>query len=80
MVRWDLLNIIDDTKQNINDYRGGCLLIPHTFEFYQGQSNRLSDRIQFRRMSNNESDSNMSIDPIVTHRGSHGWIYERLSP
>lgn len=54
-------------------YRGGFLLIPHTIEFYQGQSNRLSDRIQFRRES-------IPFDPTVTHQGTDGWVYERLSP
>ncbi|CAF1204162.1 unnamed protein product [Rotaria sp. Silwood1] len=58
---------------------GGFLVIPHTVEFYQGQTNRLSDRIQFRRISS-ESDKNISIDSNVTHQGTHGWIYERLSP
>ena len=47
------------------------------FEFYQGQSNRLSDRIQFRRLS---PDQNIPIDPSVTHQGDDGWVYERLSP
>ncbi|CAF1034402.1 unnamed protein product, partial [Didymodactylos carnosus] len=56
---------------------GGWLLIPHTFEFYQGQSNRLSDRIQFRRLSNDDQNK---IDPHVTHRGLNGWVYERLAP
>ncbi|UJR14984.1 hypothetical protein I4U23_001962 [Adineta vaga] len=58
---------------------GGFLVIPHTFEFYQGQSNRLSDRIQFRRISS-DSNQTIPIDPSVTHQGTHGWIYERLSP
>jgi hypothetical protein len=56
--------------------RGGFLLIPHTIEFYQGQTNRLSDRIQFRRAS----DKNIPLDPTVTHQGTHGWVFERLSP
>jgi len=55
--------------------RGGFRVIPHTVEFYQGQSNRLSDRIQFRRVS-----SNIPLDPTVTHEGTDGWVYERLSP
>ena len=59
--------------------RGGFRLIPHTIEFYQGQSNRLSDRIQFRRLAT-DSDQNIPFDPTVTHRGTDGWVYERLSP
>lgn len=60
-------------------FRGGFLLIPHTIEFYQGQSNRLSDRIQFRRVSSDSSQS-IPLDPTVTHQGTDGWVYERLSP
>ncbi len=60
-------------------FRGGFRLIPHTIEFYQGQSNRLSDRIQFRRILS-ESDKNTPIDPTVTHQGTNGWVYECLSP
>ncbi|CAF1460524.1 unnamed protein product [Rotaria sordida] len=58
---------------------GGFLLIPHTVEFYQGQTNRLSDRIQFRRILS-ESNKNIPIDSTVTHQGTHGWVFERLSP
>jgi len=58
---------------------GGFLLIPDRFEFYQGQSNRLSDRIEFRRLTADD-DNNNKIDDRVTHRGINGWIYERLSP
>ncbi len=63
----------------MNFFRGGFLLVPHTMEFYQGQSNRLSDRIQFRRALS-ESDKNIPIDPTLTHQGTHGWVYERLAP
>jgi pyridoxamine 5'-phosphate oxidase len=59
--------------------RGGFRLIPHTIEFYQGQSNRLSDRIQFRRLLS-EADKKIPVDPDVTHQGTHGWVFERLSP
>ena len=59
--------------------RGGFLLIPHTIEFYQGQTNRLSDRILFRRVPS-ESDQNTPHDPTVTHQGTNGWVFERLSP
>ena len=57
-------------------HRGGFLVIPHTIEFYQGQSNRLSDRIQFRL----ESDKSIPLDPTVTHQGINGWVFQRLSP
>ncbi|CAF0812357.1 unnamed protein product [Adineta ricciae] len=58
---------------------GGFRVIPHTIEFYQGQSNRLSDRIQFRRLTSNAKET-IPIDPTVTHQGTDGWVYERLSP
>ena len=61
------------------DFRGGFVLIPHTVEFYQGQSNRLSDRIQFRLLSS-DSIQNIPIDSTVTHKGINGWVFERLSP
>ncbi len=35
------------------DYWGGFVLIPHTFEFWQGRSNRLHDRFQYRLESTN---------------------------
>lgn len=60
-------------------FRGGFRVIPHTVEFYQGQSNRLSDRIQFRRPASNSNET-IPIDPTVTHQGTDGWVYERLSP
>jgi len=44
-------------------------------EFWQGQTNRLHDRIVFRRPSANEE-----IDSELTHPGEDGWVYERLSP
>lgn len=54
---------------------GGYLIIPKTVEFWQGQTNRLHDRIRFRRnFSENE------IDGKVVHRGLDGWVYERLAP
>ena len=60
-------------------FRGGFRVVPHTIEFYQGQSNRLSDRIQFRRLASNAKET-IPIDPTVTHQGTDGWVYERLSP
>ncbi|KAG5311830.1 PNPO oxidase, partial [Acromyrmex insinuator] len=54
---------------------GGYLIVPHSVEFWQGQSDRLHDRIRFRRPKTNEK-----IDNILVHEGKDGWVYERLSP
>lgn len=55
--------------------RGGYILKPEAIEFWQGQTNRLHDRIVFRYLR----DSNASLGPL-THRGEGNWVYERLSP
>lgn len=57
------------------EHWGGYRLIPEMFEFWQGQTNRLHDRIRFRR-----ADPDEDPDPIVTKEGERGWVYERLAP
>lgn len=52
---------------------GGYLIAPRTIEFWQGQTNRLHDRIRFRR-------SEEDVDEKLVHRGEDGWVYERLAP
>ncbi|KZC07183.1 Pyridoxine-5'-phosphate oxidase [Dufourea novaeangliae] len=54
---------------------GGYIVIPHSVEFWQGQSDRLHDRIRFRKPKPNEK-----IDNILVHKGDNGWVYERISP
>ena len=56
-------------------YRGGYILVPDWIEFWQGQTNRVHDRIVFRRPSASEE-----LDPNLTHPGEDGWVYERLAP
>jgi len=56
-------------------YWGGFLVVPNTIEFWCGRSNRLHDRIRFRRLNDNET-----LDPSLTKEGENGWVYERLSP
>lgn len=56
-------------------FRGGYLVKPNMFEFWQGQTTRLHDRIQFRKIADSEQ-----IDSSVTHPGENGWYYERLAP
>ncbi|KOC65534.1 Pyridoxine-5'-phosphate oxidase [Habropoda laboriosa] len=57
------------------DTWGGYSLSPHSIEFWQGQSDRLHDRIRFRRRKLDEK-----IDNVLVHQGDEGWVFERLSP
>ena len=64
----DPLNIL--TQNDLCHYRGGYVLRPTRFEFWQGQSTRLHDRIVFRRPEKDE-------DGV---QGEDGWLIERLAP
>ncbi|XP_077170229.1 pyridoxine-5'-phosphate oxidase isoform X2 [Paroedura picta] len=55
-------------------YWGGYILKPEVMEFWQGQTNRLHDRIVFRHCS-----SSSPVGPM-THQGAGSWVYERLAP
>lgn len=55
--------------------RGGYLITPTAIEFWQGQTNRLHDRILFRR-----GDETTQADGKLLHSGENGWVYERLAP
>jgi pyridoxamine 5'-phosphate oxidase len=56
-------------------FRGGYKVIPKVLEFWQGQTNRLHDRLVFRRQKDGEIlDENLST--VV----NDGWILERLAP
>ncbi|XP_008072096.1 pyridoxine-5'-phosphate oxidase isoform X2 [Carlito syrichta] len=57
-------------------YWGGYILYPQVMEFWQGQTNRLHDRIVFRR-GLPTGDSPLGT---MTHRGEEDWLYERLAP
>jgi len=54
---------------------GGYRVTPHTVEFWQGQSDRIHDRIRFRLAGEGEM-----IDESVTTRGEASWLIERLEP
>ncbi|XP_026525553.1 pyridoxine-5'-phosphate oxidase [Notechis scutatus] len=71
----ELEEIYRDAKVTKPVYWGGYILKPEVIEFWQGQTNRLHDRIVFRHLQ----DSSTSLDPM-THRGEGNWVYERLSP
>lgn len=53
---------------------GGIRIIPHSFEFWQGQSSRLHDRIVFRLRDNGSEGNDTKAD------GDGQWIMERLQP
>nr|XP_025041002.1 pyridoxine-5'-phosphate oxidase [Pelodiscus sinensis] len=55
--------------------RGGYVLKPDLVEFWQGQTNRLHDRIVFRRLR----DPAAPTGPLA-HKGEGNWVYERLAP
>jgi len=57
---------------------GGFRVIPNFFEFWQGQSTRIHDRITFRRKRDNEDLT--QIDANLTQIGENNWLIERLSP
>lgn len=56
--------------------RGGYILYPQVIEFWQGQTNRLHDRIVFRR---GLTAGDAPLGPM-THHGEEDWVYERLAP
>ncbi|KAJ8947953.1 hypothetical protein NQ318_021050 [Aromia moschata] len=53
---------------------GGYIVKPNMIEFWQGQTDRIHDRIRFRKPKENEPDG------ILTHEAEDGWVYERLCP
>ncbi|XP_034950988.1 pyridoxine/pyridoxamine 5'-phosphate oxidase [Chelonus insularis] len=71
----ELLAQFPDNKVPRPPCWGGFIVIPNSVEFWQGQSDRLHDRIRFRRLKPGEK-----IDNILIHEGQDGWVFERLSP
>jgi len=65
----------NDTPIPKPDYWGGFRVVPHRFEFWQGQTNRIHDRIVFRRQEEGET-----VDTTMTQAGDDGWLLERLMP
>ncbi|XP_016412683.1 pyridoxine-5'-phosphate oxidase-like [Sinocyclocheilus rhinocerous] len=64
-----------DTNVPLPDYWGGYIVKPHLIEFWQGQTNRLHDRIVFLRPKEGETELG-----DMQHQAEGGWIYQRLSP
>ncbi|XP_057681156.1 pyridoxine-5'-phosphate oxidase [Corythoichthys intestinalis] len=63
-----------DTQVPMPDYWGGYLVKPHLIEFWQGQTNRLHDRIVFTKVA---EDAELGEHQ---RRGEGCWAYQRLSP
>ncbi|XP_053270293.1 pyridoxine-5'-phosphate oxidase [Pleuronectes platessa] len=64
-----------DTEVPMPDYWGGYVVKPHSMEFWQGQTNRLHDRIVFTKPTGGEPELG------EFHRAAAGdWVYQRLSP
>ena len=55
---------------------GGYRLVPNSFEFWQGQSNRIHDRLRFRLKKDDDDDDEAKI----SIEGENGWVIERLAP
>nr|AAH99324.1 MGC84800 protein [Xenopus laevis] len=53
---------------------GGYIVRPSVIEFWQGQTNRLHDRIVFHKQ-----EADKELGPW-THPGEGGWVYKRLAP
>ncbi|XP_049615410.1 pyridoxine-5'-phosphate oxidase isoform X1 [Syngnathus scovelli] len=63
-----------DTQVPMPDYWGGYVVKPQLIEFWQGQTNRLHDRIVFTKMA---ADAELGKHQ---RRGEGCWAYQRLSP
>ncbi|KAB5555568.1 hypothetical protein PHYPO_G00035670 [Pangasianodon hypophthalmus] len=64
-----------DSEVPIPDYWGGYLVKPNLIEFWQGQTNRLHDRIVFTRIKEGETELRE-----MQHQAEGGWVYHRLAP
>jgi len=54
---------------------GGFRVVPTSFEFWQGQSTRIHDRLRFRKLENGEE-----LDEAMAIKAYNDWLIERLSP
>ncbi|XP_048416795.1 pyridoxine-5'-phosphate oxidase [Stegostoma tigrinum] len=70
-----LEELYKDSEVPMPEYWGGYLLEPDTIEFWQGQTNRLHDRILFQRLKGESIE-----DPAMIHKAEGDWVYKRLSP
>ncbi|XP_036428678.1 pyridoxine-5'-phosphate oxidase [Colossoma macropomum] len=64
-----------DSEVPMPDYWGGYIIKPVLIEFWQGQTNRLHDRIVFKRLKEGEAELEE-----MQHRAKGDWVYYRLAP
>ncbi|XP_076855328.1 pyridoxine-5'-phosphate oxidase [Brachyhypopomus gauderio] len=64
-----------DSEVPMPDYWGGYIVKPFQIEFWQGQTNRLHDRIVFTKPKEGETEPG-----AMQHRAEGGWLYHRLAP
>ncbi|NXD46491.1 PNPO oxidase, partial [Copsychus sechellarum] len=64
-----------DPGNGVGIWGWGRFFGPEVLEFWQGQTNRLHDRIVFRRLRDRAAPLGAE-----THRAHGDWVYERLSP
>lgn len=76
-----LMNKYKQLEQSLGDSKPvkpstwvGYLVKPERFEFWQGNTNRLHDRIIFRRLKGEKPDTKF------THEADNGWAMERMLP
>lgn len=76
MKRYDTLKaeLGDETPAKPSTW-GGYLIRPERFEFWQGNTNRVHDRIIFRRPNLSES-----LDDKLSKPAENGWLMERMLP
>uniref|UniRef100_A0A8C6TQS5 pyridoxal 5'-phosphate synthase n=1 Tax=Neogobius melanostomus TaxID=47308 RepID=A0A8C6TQS5_9GOBI len=70
----ELLEKYKDTEVPMPDYWGGYIVKPFLIEFWQGQTNRLHDRIVFTKLKPSEELGEFR------HMAEGDWVYQRLSP
>uniref|UniRef100_A0AAV2LDE1 pyridoxal 5'-phosphate synthase n=1 Tax=Knipowitschia caucasica TaxID=637954 RepID=A0AAV2LDE1_KNICA len=70
----ELVEKYKDCEVPMPDYWGGYMVKPYMIEFWQGQTNRLHDRIVFTKLKPGEELGEFQ------HMGEEGWVYQRLSP
>ncbi|XP_034049444.1 pyridoxine-5'-phosphate oxidase [Thalassophryne amazonica] len=64
-----------DTEVPMPECWGGYIVQPYSMEFWQGQTNRIHDRIVFKKPKKGAAELGE-----FHHTAEGGWFYQRLSP